>query len=70
MQSGRSKRIHLGVECAQKGKLSYILCRGFPSIGKHIEVPDEIEGAHCAQCAKILDRMKRSKNHNFVMKSL
>tara|TARA_Y100001937_G_C7031768_1_gene290449 strand:+ start:541 stop:756 length:216 start_codon:yes stop_codon:yes gene_type:complete len=57
---GRSARMHYAVECTPDGKYSYLLCRGFPSVGKHENVPLNAKDKypHCAQCERILNKMK------------
>tara|TARA_Y100000004_G_C8901986_1_gene406825 strand:- start:227 stop:478 length:252 start_codon:yes stop_codon:yes gene_type:complete len=60
---GRSERLHYAVECTPDGKYSYLLCRGFPSVGKHEHIPSFAKGdfPNCAQCERILKKMKRQK---------
>lgn len=66
---GRSNRLHYAVECTPDGQFSYLLCRGFPSVGKHTHVPEEAKGEfhECAQCKKILDKMFRQRPHLYVL---
>jgi hypothetical protein len=61
---GRSEKIHYAVECTPSGEFSYILCRGFPSVGKHQRVEGE---PSCAQCKKIAQKMFR-RNNQFYLK--
>jgi len=60
---GRSARLHLAVECTPDGKFSYLLCRGFPSVGKHEHVPSFAQGEfpQCAQCQRVLEKMLKQK---------
>ena len=55
---GQGVRIHISQECAQGGKLSFVLCKGFTSLGEHEEVGEqEHEYFECSQCAKIAAKM-------------
>ena len=53
---GRGNRIHIAVECARQGQLSYVLCKGFPSIGEHLESSDT-DMLNCRICEKIATKM-------------
>ena len=66
MQSKTAGKIHYAVECAQEGKLSYILCRGFPSIGHHTHA-HSVEGSECAQCLRVLKKTLRQNSDRFIL---
>jgi len=67
LASNRSERAHYAVECAQNGRLSYVLCRGFPSIGAHQRIPESEVGRECKQCAKTLEKMLRLQGDRFIL---
>jgi len=66
MQSKTAGKIHYAVECAQGGRLSYILCRGFPSIGTHTHA-ELAKGSECAQCLRVLNKTLRQNSDRFIL---
>lgn len=68
MASGRSGKTHIAAEAAQNGVYSYVLCRGIPSIGKHqaFEKGEEDFMEVCAQCLRILKRMRKQGEVEFL----
>ena len=69
MMKGRSARRHMAVECTPTGDFSYLLCKGFPSVGKHESIPLELQGdfIECKQCARVWAKMQRQKPDDFVL---
>ena len=64
LMQGRSSRIHYAVDCTPDGVFSYVLCRGFPSVGKHDAIHPEIDtedALKCAQCQRVFDKMLRQR---------
>ena len=71
LMNGRSSKVHLAVDCTPDGRLSYVLCRGFPSVGEHepipLEIMDELKPPECAQCKKIWAKMLRQRPEHFKL---
>tara|TARA_R100001463_G_scaffold77487_1_gene131542 strand:- start:2795 stop:3031 length:237 start_codon:yes stop_codon:yes gene_type:complete len=67
MQSKTAGKIHYAVEVAKEGKLSYILCRGFPSIGNHTHAHSADDGSECAQCLRVLKKTLRQNGDRFIL---
>lgn len=63
----RSVRAHWGIECAQGGDMTYLLCRGFPSIGRHQQIPEYAVTMQCKQCEKSLVKMMRTRSDRFIL---
>ena len=47
--------------------MSYLLCRGFPSIGKHQQIHEHEVGMECKQCAKSLEKLMRTRGDRFIL---
>lgn len=69
MMKGRSARRHMAVECTPDGRFSYLLCKGFPSVGEHESIPvaEQEHFLECKQCARVWSKMQRQKPDDFVL---
>ncbi len=67
LSGNRSARAHWAIECAQSGEMSYLLCRGFPSIGKHQQIHEHDVDMECKQCAKSLEKLMRTRGDRFIL---
>lgn len=67
LSGNRGVRAHYAVECAQEGRLSYLLCRGFPSIGAHEQVPEHAVEMVCKQCEKSIEKLMRTRGDRFIL---
>ena len=70
LSGNRSVRAHYAVECAQEGRLSYLLCRGFPSIGAHRQIPEHAVEMQCKQCEKSLAKIMRTRSDGFILTTI
>lgn len=70
LSGNRSVRAHFAVECAQEGRLSYLLCRGFPSIGAHEQIPEHAVEMVCKQCVKSFDKMMKTRGDRFILTTI
>lgn len=70
LSGNRGARAHYAIECAQEGRLSYLLCRGFPSIGAHEQIPEYAVEMVCKQCVKSFEKMMRTRGDRFILTTI